>query len=532
MRTKLSMVSAIVLLVMAAFVMGLATPIWANVYASELVKTGAMSFSYTLNENAGTNVQIQVWKVGGPLVYFQNLGSQASGVHSWTWDGTGGASNQSYKVKVYASDVGHGTWTQINVDDATATSFYYPMGVSVYKSQDSAKFGKICISEGMGSAGDGGSTTHVGRSTTSGIYILNADATQSGFATGGVDWSASSWYAPYKSCIGPDDHLYVSDTTNDYAWEFNDDLSVATLLIGDSNKTANQYIGGISVTGTGANRKVATVNWNSADNARKGIVEYSIPAGQVATPGYTGTQIIPQSYYGSWYYPQDVARDSAGGWYVCTDRYTYGQFPAVSKFANGVPPLTTAVWEVPSGDYNGAFGIDIYEPKGWVAYANVYTGYIQIFNTSDGSYVGGFVAGTTPRDVAFDAAGNLVTIDNDSEWARIWSPGDGANSFTTESYFTFDTTATHVPSYALSNKAVTDPIMTAASGHFKFTLWGKVTAPITADSFYIDDGSGMPVKVNFAGHSFTDVDYVSATGTLDVSGASPVLNALVVKKQN
>jgi chitodextrinase len=89
-----------------------------------------------------------------------------------------------------------------------------------------------------------------------------------------------------------------------------------------------------------------------------------------------------------------------------------------------------------------------------------------------------------------------------------------------------------VGSYGLTNKAVVDSIMGTASGLYKFTLWGKVTAPITSDSFYVDDGSGTPVKVNFAGHGFTDADYVSATGTLDVSGASPVLNALVVKKQN
>ena len=83
----------------------------------------------------------------------------------------------------------------------------------------------------------------------------------------------------------------------------------------------------------------------------------------------------------------------------------------------------------------------------------------------------------------------------------------------------------HIASYGLSNKAAWDPIVEIASGTMAFTIWGKVTAPIDASSFYVDDGSSMAVKVIFAGHGFTDVDYVSATGTLDTSSASPVLNA-------
>ena len=66
---------------------------------------------------------------------------------------------------------------------------------------------------------------------------------------------------------------------------------------------------------------------------------------------------------------------------------------------------------------------------------------------SDGSYVDGFDAGTYIQDIAFDAAGNLVTTDNNIEWMRIWSPPDGANSFTTESYFTFDASRHSVYSY-------------------------------------------------------------------------------------
>ncbi|NLN75593.1 MAG: DNRLRE domain-containing protein [Armatimonadetes bacterium] len=90
----------------------------------------------------------------------------------------------------------------------------------------------------------------------------------------------------------------------------------------------------------------------------------------------------------------------------------------------------------------------------------------------------------------------------------------------------------HIDSYGMSNKAAWDAIMSNAAAGKAFTLWGKVTAPIDANSFFVDDGSGMPIKINFANHGFSASDYVSATGALDVSGSAPVMNALTIKKQN
>ena len=52
------------------------------------------------------------------------------------------------------------------------------------------------------------------------------------------------------------------------------------------------------------------------------------------------------------------------------------------------------------------------------------------------------------------------------------------------------------------------------------------------DTFYVDDGSGKPVKIKFTAHGFTAADFVSATGVLDVTGAAPVMNAITVKKLN
>ncbi|NLN75115.1 MAG: hypothetical protein GX139_02240 [Armatimonadetes bacterium] len=112
---------------------------------------------------------------------------------------------------------------------------------------------------------------------------------------------------------------------------------------------------------------------------------------------------------------------------------------------------------------------------------------------------------------ASDIAGNL-------------SPGVGPGA-------TFDVLNV-LHSYGLSNKAAWDPIIKTASYNQLFTIWGRVISPVDDNSFEIDDGSGMPIKVMLSGHGFSTADYVSVTGSLDVSGPAPVMNAISVNKQN
>lgn len=413
----------------AALAVACAAPVWANVYASGFVKISDSSLSYILNENADAGVQVQVWQMGGGMVYSENLGPQTKGTHSWTWNGAGGAWGNSYKVKVVAGGSGYGGWTQISTD-GTSTSFYVPLGVSVNTMQSSPNFGRIYVSNAT--AG----TTAFGRPTQDGIYILTPDYQDAGFTTGGADWTGSS--GPFKSVIGPEGHLYVTNLSTDTAWEFNDDLSVATALNDASNRTANQWVAGIWVSGTGDDRKIYLVNSNYNDTARKGLIEYNIGTAARIAVGDTGTQYIGPTYFA--FYGYDVARDSAGDWYMQQFRYNAAEAPAITKFLDdpGNLPINTAAWETPkAAPYNGSCGIDIYEPFGWVAYGNYYDGFVHIFNMADGSYVGGFDAGTRTREVAFDAAGNIITVDNMTEWMRVWSPA-GANSFTSESWFAFD----------------------------------------------------------------------------------------------
>lgn len=412
----------------AAVIAAAAAPAWANVYASGLQASGVDGVSYVLNENADTGVSVEVWQVGGGMVYSESLGTQAAGTHNWTWNGTGYTAGSTYTVKVRPADDGHASWTQISTD-GTSTSFYVPVGVSVNRNPTSSNFGSVYVSNATTG------TTGFGRSNPEGIYRLKSDMSAVNNGTAGVTWGAGS--GPFKSAIGTDDRLYVADLSNDLAYDITPDLSGNVQLITAGNRTANQWVAALQVTGTQAagNRKLYLINSNYNDTARRGIIEYNLGASAAVAAGDTGSQLIGPGYFN--FYPMDGVPDSSGNWYTGQYRSDPTQASALAKFLASALPGSTPVWEVPkAAPYNGSYAIDISEEKGWVAYGNYYDGFVHIFNMADGSYIGGFDAGTRMRDIAFDAVGNIYTVDNMTEWLRVWSPGDGANAFTTESGFT------------------------------------------------------------------------------------------------
>ena len=391
-------------------VLGLASSVaLATPYASGVANLGGGMYSFVLNQDADS-VVVDRW--GDTSL---NLGALTRGTHTFSvGSGTG-------------FDIGVGSsaavgWSQYIPDD-TLTSFYSPVGVSINKDPASPNFGKIYVSESYTA------TTGFGRSVTSGIYVLNADASDAGWADGGVDWTAAGTSSPFKSTIGPDGNLYVTDYSNDLAWGFNADMSVATQLIDASNKTEGQYVEGILVEGTqaGGDRSVYLVDSHYLD-LRRGLVRYDLGAGNAAAASDIGTQQIGPDYFG--FYPRDVARDSNGDWYMNQYRYSPNQAPPMTKFdGSGTLPLgdtpDEVLWESDMSvlEYNGAYGIDICEEAGVVAYGNYYNGFVFILDMETGALIDSFDAGNRIRELAFDAAGNLVTGDNSVEWARFWSPG-------------------------------------------------------------------------------------------------------------
>lgn len=391
-------------LVAGVAIMGLASSAMAVSYASGVVKTGD-DVSFVLNQNA---LSVQVVLDGG--------------AQTLTLPTTAGQLNfnmtgySSYQIKV-ASYGGSG-WNSY-VAHQTSTSFYVPTGVSINRNPASADFGKVFVSNATGG------TTGFGRNNPEGIYALNAAGANLYSGTAGITWGGGS--GPWRSMVGPDNHLYVTDLSNDLLFDVNPDLSGGVQLIDASNRTANQWVGGVYVEGTqaGGDRKIYLVDVNYNDTARKGLIRYDLGGNAAATTGDTGTQVIGPAYWVDNYYPYDAVRDSAGDWYTSQYRYDPSQAPAITKFQDGTPPLDNNVlWETEQvNPYNGGYCLDINEEAGLVAYGNYYDGWVQIFDMDDGSYVGGFDAGTRMRDIAFDAAGNIVTVDNMTEWAEFWSPG-------------------------------------------------------------------------------------------------------------
>ena len=175
-------------------------------------------------------------------------------------------------------------------------------------------------------------------------------------------------------------------------------------------------------------------------NARTGLISYDLGANATATAGDTGTQVIGQSAW-SGFYPYDVARDSNGDWYLNTYRATAGQAPAIIKFngAGTLPLDDDMIWEA-SNQYTYPYGIDINETAGLVAYAHYNNGYVYLFDMATGAFMESFDAGTRGRELAFDAAGNLVVVDSTVEYARFWSPGGWW-----ETYYGSDGTFSVVP---------------------------------------------------------------------------------------
>jgi len=418
-------------------VLGIASLVMANVYPSGVTISAASfdsgdqttTITYVLNENAdgdGVNpgVRIEVLNSGNTAVRTVNIARQKRGTWSFQWDGRNDAGApvpvDTYTVRITASDYGYTSWTQISPQQ-TSTSFEYPFGVAVNSNPSSPHYGKVYVSNARVG------TTVFGRACNDAIYVLAADATDLGNFTGGVTWTGNS--APYRSMVGEDDHLYVADLSNDLAFDFNPDTMIATQLIDASNRTTSQWVHSIWVTGTqaGGNRKVYLVNGNYYDNNRKGLIGYNLGGNATATPGDTGFQVIGPAYFT--FYPYDIARDAAGNWYTNNYRASAGQASPLARFIDDPLnyPLNTPAWEV-SNAYTYSWSVGYFEPRKWAAFCSSSNGFVRLFDRDSGTLLHEFDAGTGVRDVAFDAAGNLYTVDNIAEWLRVWSPPDGPNS--------------------------------------------------------------------------------------------------------
>ncbi len=395
-------------------------------YASQVIKNGN-TVSFVLNHPAAG---ITVLRDGGNPVT-PALDATTAGTKSFDMTGF-----STYSI-IVTGNTARG-WAQY-VPDGTDRNFWHPDSVAINKNPASTNFGKVYVANNnLATPG----MTGGGRLTTDGIYVLSASGQAiSGPHTGGQDmvFDGNYYSNPYKININPDDDcVYYTSYYNDTPFGFNEDLSVATQLIDDSNKPNNEYVESIYATGSRAtgDLRIYTVNSDYL-NARVGVIAYTLGANPAATSGDPGEQVIGPSYFT--YYPGDVDRDSQGNWYLTQYRATAGQAAQLVKFDGTQPwPINTAAWESDrSLTYTRCVGVN--EAGGTVAVGRHLSGdgRVYFYDLETGVYLGDLKVGSYTRDVAFDIAGNMVSVDNSTEYARFWSPG-GYSVATTKSDGTFE----------------------------------------------------------------------------------------------
>ena len=137
------------------------------------------------------------------------------------------------------SGTGAGAPSQISVD-ATNNSIFGPRGVTVNRNPNTRNFGRIYICNA--NAGTPPAADAPLQFTGRGIYILNADTTDclgrgTNASLGGIVLGNSATYSPYKSFVGPDDSVYIGDSSGGgvsgspggaSVWKTDPDVSTAT----------------------------------------------------------------------------------------------------------------------------------------------------------------------------------------------------------------------------------------------------------------------------------------------------------------
>lgn len=288
---RLTLVLTVVLLTLPALAS-------ANVFPSNLsqstnlVNTAfnqSVSLGFILNEDATAGVTVAVKnETTNTVVRTFTFASLARGAQSVTWDGKDDANNVvldgAYSFKVTASATGFGGWTQISNDASPTNQFYSPRGVTVNRDPASPYYGRTYVVEPVG--GLCGS----GRTTTEGLYLLNADQSSAvgqgdTGLRGGVTWGTTN--SPYRAEVGPDGNVYISDWSDSHSglWMADANVAAATEVLDSTGRDANGLNathGSISATmveGVGAARTIYTIDEdfpNSASGQRGSILRYDI----------------------------------------------------------------------------------------------------------------------------------------------------------------------------------------------------------------------------------------------------------------
>lgn len=417
--------------------LGLVSAAVATPYASGILDLGGGNYSFVLNQ-AADNVVIN--RTGDtPL----NLGALPKGTYTFS-QGAGTA----FQIKAYSSTAPG--WTQYSDDTSLTNKFYSARGLAVNRNADSSSFGSIYVSNASA-----GTTASPARTTAKGLYSLRADQSEiiSG-QTGGVAWDTTA-SSPWKLHVAPDSRVYIADysNVNSGVWRapaslagnydeilYNGGRQTSGLVLNPDSTPLHGSIPSVWVEGTGANTKLYTMDEDLPDglsptgvypDERGDIKRYPIGEGTSYTGAYEtitrdGTPSPDGVILNS---NMDFVRASDGSFWVTQLRYADSSvIPVLSHWYEGASgPAWVSGGSLNFGaTSNAGWGVDIDDLHHRLAIASQ-TGKIFILDISDPSNplleTTLSQVGSAIRDIAFDAAGNLYSVNSSSEVLRCFSPG-------------------------------------------------------------------------------------------------------------
>jgi hypothetical protein len=446
----------------------------ATPYASGIDTSTPGSISFILNENAD-DVKI-LFDAGSST---NDLGAQSKGKLTFN---LGTATN--YQIVVTKKSpigftFGAGTSAgytntaplKMTVDTDPQVNFYHSKGVTVNYNPKSPYFGRIYVAND----GAGACSTFVTRSTTAGIYVLNADQSDAlsqgdTALTGGLSFGSATDYSPSRIRVGEDDNLYICDTSD----------ATGNLYMADPNVSSASGLYAlkplVNYWGTNANAALCPVGTdNTHGSVQSCYVGGSLAAGNLAI--YTLDQDLQSDKVTTtktelnslWKYaanagPLPYTSDPTKVWTATgkeginfaaqatmdLDVAPDGKFFLITGRANGSeaglivrdPASTTTLFSsltvslalnkpTTVNDYlKDAGAVAVSRDDKWVAVARRGTGAVWVMPLTNGvpdlsKRVWLATSGTTGNNNAlcFDAANNLYIVNNGMEAMRVFSPG-------------------------------------------------------------------------------------------------------------
>ena len=414
--------------------------------------TEKITISYRLNEAADNGVLVRVYDSGDLLVKTLT-GTTTRGVNTVEWMGKNDAGENvaggEYYFVVEASDDGYDDWTRISMDEAGNT-MWNGRGIAVNKNPESSYYGVVYIANtSKGTSDNPGSVLQ-----WDGVYGYWPDGSSFGTYIDTTNFSTSSSNSPYRVTVGDNDKIYLGDNSDGWenVWQVDGDLDENTLvqiLARDDDVSGTDPAGNHGnvltaiMKGTGDNQVLYTTDEDMND--------YDVWTFNVGTGPFpwatAGDTIITESdsLADVWDFDIDAAGDFL---YGCDDQDPPSFLnpnvpPTFAKFDLSQNPATV-VWSSPTTEtVHNVLGIGIYEPEGWLAGSayNTTTDVeynIFIMDMNTGALLDTILnpGGGSNRDVAFDAVGNLYTVNSSIEWWRVYSPPGGSNSTSLKSTFT------------------------------------------------------------------------------------------------